>query len=159
LCGGTWVWNNLGFKGEGQVTGVVDTGVDYNHPDLGGGFGTKVIDMIDVADHDGDAMDSNGHGTHVSGCMVAKAASATGVNGMAPEAKLIVAKIVQGAENSATTEDMAAAFDWMLAKKLSGVNLVSVNCSFGFPGGFNDVTDPEQLVFLGLPLQPVDRTW
>ncbi len=68
LVGGTWVWNNLGFKGEGQVIGVVDTGVDYNHPDLGGGFGHKVINMIDVADHTGDAMDYNGHGTHVSGC-------------------------------------------------------------------------------------------
>ncbi len=145
LVGGTAVWNNLGFKGEGQVVGVVDTGVDYNHPDLGGGFGAKVIAMIDVAEHTSDAMDYNGHGTHVSGIMTAKAASVTGVNGMAPEAKLIVAKIVLGGTGSSSSEDLAAGFDWMLAQKLSGVNLVSINCSFGSPGGWRDPSDPEQI--------------
>ena len=145
LTGATTVWANLGYKGEGMVVGVVDTGVDYNHPDLGGGFGNKVIRMIDVADHDNDAMDENGHGTHVSGIMAAKAAEPGGVTGMAPEAKIIAAKIVKGGEGSATSEDIAAAFDWMLEQKLEGVNLASINMSFGFPGGWNNPTDPEQV--------------
>ena len=145
LTGATTVWTNLGYKGEGMVVGVVDTGVDYNHPDLGGGFGHKVIRMIDVADHDNDAMDENGHGTHVSGIMAAKAAEPGGVTGMAPEAKLIVAKIVKGGEGSASSADIAAAFDWMLEQKLEGLNLASINMSFGFPGGWNNPTDPEQV--------------
>jgi lactocepin len=145
LTGATNVWTNLGYKGEGVVVGVVDTGVDYNHPDLGGGFGNKVIAMIDTGDDDNDAMDLNGHGTHVSGTMAAKAASPSGVTGMAPEAKLIVAKIVKGGAGSATSADIAAAFDWMLQKKLEGLNLASINMSFGFPGGWNNPTDPEQV--------------
>ncbi|MDI6868549.1 MAG: S8 family serine peptidase [Coprothermobacterota bacterium] len=145
LTGATTVWTNLGYKGEGMVVGVVDTGVDYNHPDLGGGFGNKVIRMIDVADQDNDAMDENGHGTHVAGIMAAKAAEPGGVTGMAPEAKIIAAKIVKGGEGSATSADIAAAFDWMLQQKLEGVNLASINMSFGFPGGWNNPTDPEQV--------------
>ncbi|MCX5970737.1 MAG: S8 family serine peptidase [Coprothermobacterota bacterium] len=145
LTGATNVWVDPGYKGEGMVVGVVDTGVDYNHPDLGGGFGNKVVAMISVAEHTGDAMDTNGHGTHVSGTMAAKAASATGVNGMAPEAKLIVAKIVQGGAGSASSESIAAAFDWMLEQKYGGLNLASINMSFGSPGGWRDASDPEQV--------------
>ena len=145
LTGATNVWTNLGYKGEGVVVGVVDTGVDYNHPDLGCGFGTKVIAMIDTGDDDNDAMDLNGHGTHVSGIMAGKAALPGGVTGMAPEAKIMVAKIVKGGAGSASSADIAAAFDWMLQKKLEGVNLASINMSFGFPGGWNNPTDPEQV--------------
>jgi len=146
LIGATDVWNNLAYKGEGMVVGVVDTGVDYNHPDLGNGFGNKVQWMIDVAEGTGDAMDYNGHGTHVSGTMAAKAASVNGVNGVAPEAKLAVAKIVVGGVGSASSFDLAYAFEWMLELKLyEGVNLAAVNCSFGWPAGWNNATDVEQV--------------
>jgi len=145
LTGAARVWDNPGYKGEGMVVGVVDTGVDYNHPDLGGGFGNKVVAMINTAEGTGDAMDLNGHGTHVSGIMAAKAASVTGVNGMAPEAQLIVAKIVRGGAGSASSESIAAAFDWMLEQKYGGLNLASINMSFGSDGGWRDASDPEQI--------------
>jgi len=152
LTGAATVWTNPGYDGTDVVVGVVDTGVDYNHPDLGGtGLPTgtfptvKVIAGWDFGDDDPDPMDLNGHGTHVAGTMAAKAATDGGVTGMAPEAKLIVAKIVKGGAGSASSADIAAAFDWMLQKKLEGVNLASINMSFGFPGGWNNPTDPEQV--------------
>jgi len=152
LVGTSTVWNNLGFKGEGVYVGVVDTGVDYNHPDLGGTgsptgtFPTgKVVAGWDFGDDDPDPMDENGHGTHVAGIIAAKAAGPGGVTGMAPEAKILIAKIVSGGVGSASSADIAAAFDWMLARKLSGFNLVSINMSFGSPGGWNNPTDPEQV--------------
>ena len=55
--------------GRGEVVAVVDTGVDYTDPDLGGGFGPghKVVAGYDFVNGDADPMDDNGHGTHVAG--------------------------------------------------------------------------------------------
>ncbi|KAH7375195.1 peptidase S8/S53 domain-containing protein [Plectosphaerella cucumerina] len=72
-----------GFNGSDVVVAVVDSGVDYNHPALGGGFGPGFrveagYDVVgpnfDPADPsaiepNGDPMDCNGHGTHVAGIL------------------------------------------------------------------------------------------
>ena len=68
------VWGDPGVDGTDMVVGVVDTGVDYTHPDLGGGTTfptTKIPAGYDFGDNDNDPMDCNGHGTHVSGIMAA----------------------------------------------------------------------------------------
>src|SRR3989337_45927 len=62
----------LGFDGTGIKIAVIDTGVDYNHPDLFGfGKDGKVIGGYDFVDNDNSPIDTNGHGTEVAGIIAA----------------------------------------------------------------------------------------
>ena len=81
-----------GATGKGVVIGVVDTGIDYRHPDLGGGFGPgfKVIGGYDCVDNDRDPLDENGHGTHVAGIIAANGK----IKGVAPEASLMAFRVL-----------------------------------------------------------------
>ncbi len=85
--------NNPGpcITGQGIKIGIIDTGVDYTHPDLGGCFGTgcKVVDGYDFVNYDNDPMDDMGHGTHVA----ATAAGKGILNGVAPDATLYSYKV------------------------------------------------------------------
>jgi subtilisin family serine protease len=149
LIGATEVWEgDPGYDGTGMAVGVIDTGVDYNHPDLGGpGFpNSKVVAGYDFGDDDADPMDTNGHGTHVSGTIVADGV----VKGVAPKAQLVFAKIVSGAEGSAWSDDIIAAFNYMAdPNNIDGgpegthPPVAAVNMSFGSAAGFVDPLDPE----------------
>ena len=98
--------------GAGVVVAVVDTGVDYSHPDLGSGFGPghKVIGGYDFCNNDADPMDDNGHGTHVAGIVAAQG----GVAGVAPEASILAYKVLNSDGSgtmSAVISGMEAAMD------------------------------------------------
>lgn len=56
----------IALTGVGTRIGIVDTGVDYTHPDLGGCYGPqcKVAGGYDFINNDNDPMDDHGHGTH-----------------------------------------------------------------------------------------------
>ncbi len=58
----------LPLDGSGMRVGVIDTGIDYTHPDLGRCFGSncKVVGGWDYVNNDADPMDDHFHGTHVS---------------------------------------------------------------------------------------------
>lgn len=78
-------------EGSGNVIAIIDTGCDKSHPDLDG----QVIDGKNFTD-DGSATDyrdNNGHGTHVAGTAAA-AAGEEGIAGVAPNAKLLVVKVL-----------------------------------------------------------------
>ena len=57
---------------------VIDTGVDYTHPDLVG----KVVKGYNFVESTVDPMDDNGHGTHVSGVIVARLNNKVGIPGI-----------------------------------------------------------------------------
>ncbi len=83
--------NNDPLTGMGIRIAIIDTGVDYTHPDLGGCFGPgcKVIGGWNFVFNGSDPMDDNGHGTHVA----ATAAGKGLVNGVAPDAKILAYKV------------------------------------------------------------------
>ncbi|MEJ2628374.1 MAG: S8 family serine peptidase, partial [bacterium] len=85
------VGNELGLSGEGILVGIVDTGIDYMHPALGGGFGPgfRVIGGYDFINDDADPVDDMFHGTHVAGIV---GASSDSLIGVAPGVHFIAAK-------------------------------------------------------------------
>lgn len=82
--------------GTGETVAVLDTGIDYTHPDLGAGFGPghKVVGGYDFVNSDADPMDDNGHGTHVAGLIAGQAATPGGRTGEAPGASLTAYKVL-----------------------------------------------------------------
>ena len=77
------------ITGRGQSVAILDTGVDYNHPALGGGWGRTVIGGYDFVNNDSDPMDQTGHGTMVAGMIAARQFTYGGYKyrGIAPGAK------------------------------------------------------------------------
>jgi hypothetical protein len=90
------VWSLVAQDGEaltgrGIKVAVVDTGIDYEHPALGGCFGSgcKVTGGWDFVNNDPFPLDDHGHGTHVAGII---ASADTIYRGVAPEATLLAYK-------------------------------------------------------------------
>ncbi|MEV6968133.1 S8 family serine peptidase [Hamadaea sp. NPDC051192] len=117
LIGATDVWRQpdptgTPATGTGVTVAVIDTGVDYSHPDLGGGFGSghKVVGGYDFVNDDADPMDDNGHGTHVAGIIAGKAAQPGGITGVAPGAQLMAYKVMND-QGFGETEDIVAAIE------------------------------------------------
>ncbi|MCR4347292.1 MAG: S8 family serine peptidase [Sulfuricaulis sp.] len=124
------------YNGSGVSIAIVDTGIDYTHPMLGGAAfpNTKVIGGYDFGDNDADPSDCHGHGTSVAG--IAAGALATFgdyIGGVAYNAKLYALKIVAGCAGSSSDSIIAAAWDWAVTHKNDNpVNpILIINTSFG----------------------------
>ena len=130
----------LGTGGAGIVVAVIDTGVDYTHPALGGGLGLgyKVAGGWDFVNGDADPMDDNGHGTHVAGTV---AASAPDIFGVAPDATLIAYKVLSAA-GSGLTSDIIAAIERGLDPNGDGDPADRVHVMNLSLGGGGDADDP-----------------
>ena len=86
----TWNINKTGFgNGIGKVAWVIDSGIDFNHPDLD----VDVARSRSFITGQTSAADENGHGTHVAGIIGAKN-NAIGVLGVASGAKLISLRVL-----------------------------------------------------------------
>jgi serine protease AprX len=79
----------LGFNGTGIVIGIVDTGIDDSHPEFALG---AIIAWKDFINGRTEPYDDGGHGTAMASIMVASGR----LDGIAPQAKLIVAKAIPG---------------------------------------------------------------
>jgi len=131
--------NGLPVTGNGIIVAVIDTGVDYTHPGLGGGFGPsfKVIGGYDFFNDDPDPRDDNGHGTHVSGII---AANGAGFKGVAPDAKILAYKVL-GADGYGMETDILTAIDAAVDPNGDGDNSDHadiISLSLGGMGGEDD---------------------
>ncbi len=141
------IWGDLENQditpGEGVVVAVIDTGVDYTHPDLKSNIWTNWLELdgADGVDDDGNGyvddvygwnfvsennnvQDDHGHGTHVAG-IIAMADNGTGGVGIAYGAKVMAIKAGQA---SGTFSSMAIARAVMYAQAC-GADII--NMSFG----------------------------
>jgi minor extracellular serine protease Vpr len=144
MTGADVAQSELGFTGKGIKVGVIDSGIDYLHPDLGGGFGAgfKVAYGYDfVGDDynaqipgstprpDPDPMDCGGHGTHVAGIVGANGdPAAGGVRGVAPDA-ILGAYRVFGCEGSTTADVILQAYERAYA---DGMQIINQSLGFAF---------------------------
>ena len=155
MTGADYAQNTLGYTGAGVLVAVIDTGIDYHHPDLGGCFGEGcrvsggwdfVGDAFNPASADGsletsvaalafdpvphpdaDPDDCNGHGTHVAGIVGANGV----VKGVAPGVTLGAYRVF-GCEGPTTSDIILAALERTLVDGMDVVNM-SLGASFQWP--------------------------
>lgn len=111
-------WDTTTGKSEVLVA-VIDTGVDYNHPDLQG----QVVKGPDFGNNDADPMDDQGHGTHVAGTIAALGDNGKGVVGVAYNTKILAIKVL-GSDGSG---DMAAIAKGVLKAHEMGAKVINMS--------------------------------
>ena len=109
--------------GAGIKIGIVDSGIDLTHEDLAGKIAGTPAASAPRANRPcaGDAQDEVGHGTHVSGIAAAARDNDLGIAGVAPDAKLLVAKV--GNEDGIEVDDVVAGIKWVVDHGAKVVNL------------------------------------
>ncbi|MCR5703746.1 MAG: S8 family serine peptidase, partial [Eubacterium sp.] len=127
-----------------KVIAVVDTGIDYNHEDLQEVLWNNPYSQrklagkhgYDFINSDGDPLDDNGHGSHVSGIMKANAGNGKGIQGVnqSSNVKIMALKIL---DEDGYGFDMEAvgAYNYIYKAQQLGTNVVAINNSWGGADG------------------------
>jgi len=104
-------------KGQGVRIGIVDTGVDYTHPDISSSLqrGVNLLNYRQLP------IDDNGHGTHIAGTLVSSNAS-TGIRGVAPQASLFPVKAFDR-DGAAYVSDIIQAIHWCMSNRMDIINM------------------------------------
>lgn len=117
------------YSGSGVKVAVLDTGIDYNHPDLApiyaGGY--------DFVNNDDDPLDDHYHGTHCAGTIAAADDEPNALDGsligVAPSVSLYSVKVLDD-RGSGTSDQVAAGIDWAAA---NGMNVASLSLGSSSP--------------------------
>jgi subtilisin family serine protease/subtilisin-like proprotein convertase family protein len=136
------------------VVAVIDTGLDYAHPDLaanvwtnpgevpGNGIdddGNGLVDDVhgfDFAHGDGDPMDDNGHGTHVAGTIAAVGNNGQGITGVNWNGSVMALKFLDALGNGFTSSAVLSLNYVTMMRSQFGVNVRVTNNSWG-GGGYS----------------------
>ena len=136
------LWNETGKENADGVVAVLDSGVDYDHPDLkdvmcndmtrystrGGKYGFNALP--DAADPT-DPMDDHYHGTHCAG-IIAAAWNDTGVSGVASGVKLVAVK-AGNEHNQLSQSSIITGYDYLAEAVDNDLKLKAINNSWGSP--------------------------
>ncbi|HYO09137.1 MAG TPA: S8 family serine peptidase [Tepidisphaeraceae bacterium] len=143
------------ITGKGQAVAVIDTGIDYTNPLLGGGFGPghRVVGGWDFVSDDADPMDTYGHGTEVAGVIGASGFDLNGTHyaGVAPECNLVALR-VDAADDLVPDTRIEEALKWVIDHRAE-FNIVAANISFGsghYAGTHTSVYSDELKTLRGL---------
>ncbi len=120
--------------GTGMTVAVIDTGVDYNNPALGGGFGPndKVIAGYDFADNTSDPKATTSqHGTAIAGLIGSENPNDLGV---APGVKIVALRVTDDT-NTASLSSIANALQWVITNHAE-YNITAVNMSLSDGGNY-----------------------
>jgi subtilisin family serine protease len=134
------------------VVAVLDTGVDYSHPDLLNNIWTRPANVPKYTDDDlgelddvhgysafqddgdsadkTDPMDDNGHGTHCAGIIGAEGDNNFGITGINWHVKIMPLKFMD-ANGSGSTKDAIEAINYVIDRKQHGVNVRIISASWG----------------------------
>ncbi len=134
-------------KGSSKVViAVLDTGVDYTHPDLitnmwirpdnvpqyaDSELGTfNDINGFDAADNQSDPMDDNGHGTHCAGIIGAEGNNDEGIAGINWKVQIMPLKFL-GKGGFGSVKDAIESINYAIDRKRNGVNIRIISASWG----------------------------
>ena len=132
-----WGEDNQGTTGSGRIVAVVDTGVDYTHPDLKDRMwrnthypDLKGIYGFDFCDGDDDPMDLNGHGTHCAGIIGAQGNNAVGVSGVNQDIRIMALRTLDANGSSYLSHEVAA-YNYISRAIDLGEPITAINNSWG----------------------------
>ncbi len=160
-----WALNNVGQNGgkenahvdalkawlktqgsQDVVVAVLDSGVDYTHPDLVSNMWTRPdnipqykddelgtfndLNGFNATDNLSDPMDDNGHGTHCAGIIGAEGNNGEGISGVNWKVEIMPLKFI-GRGGFGSTKDAIEAINYAIDRKRAGVNVRVINASWG----------------------------
>ncbi|AFU15069.1 Serine protease, subtilase family [Bacillus thuringiensis MC28] len=102
------------LDGKGMKVAIIDSGVDYTHPDLKANY----IGGYDTVDEDNDPMDGNVHGTHVAGIIAGNGK----IKGIAPNASILAYRVMNDG-GTGTTEDIIQGIEHAIQDGADVLNL------------------------------------
>ncbi|MGH2427351.1 MAG: S8 family serine peptidase [Candidatus Limnocylindria bacterium] len=111
-------------RGGSGIVAVLDTGVQFNHPDLTG----RLVAGHDFVNNDSNASDDNGHGTWVAGIIAAKPNDGYGIAGISWSDKVMPVKIMNE-DGRGETSDLTSGIVWAAN---NGADVINMSVG-GFP--------------------------
>lgn len=123
-----------GYKGQGVKVAVLDTGIDFHHPDLDGPMVDGSAGCVSFIEGE-NCDDFHGHGTHVAGLIAAEDNDFATV-GVAPGVQLHSVKVLNR-NGEGTQESVIAGIDWAISHKMDVINM-----SLG--SDYHDMTQAER---------------